>query len=179
VGHKLPGWPREVLRRVRTSLTLGELVALRPQNVNRVHRTITIAETVVGLLKEHSPTGERMVIKPYLRDDEPRTIAVTDDLIGVLAQRVKAYALNADDFFLAFSFASMPGPSGEPRSRPLLEGRSQHGGDIVSRPDPSYRRDTPAGASAKQIQHDLRAAPAEFEDSKARPYYDARRSHRR
>jgi hypothetical protein len=47
-----------------------------------MHRTITISETVVELSKTHSLLGERMVIKPYPKDDEPRTIAVTEDLIG-------------------------------------------------------------------------------------------------
>jgi integrase len=66
-----------------------------------LHRTITVAETVVELSKKHSPTAERIVIKPYPKDDEPRTIAVTEDLISVLAQRVEAQRLGPDDLFFS------------------------------------------------------------------------------
>jgi integrase len=112
VVHIPTRWIPLVLTDIETGMRWGELVALRPRHINWLHRTITISETVVELSKKHSPTGERMVIKPYPKDDEPRTIAVTDDLIGVLAQRVKAYALSGDDFL----FSSTPG-SGIPVSR--------------------------------------------------------------
>jgi integrase len=71
-----------VLTDIETGMRWRQLVALRPHHINWLHRAITILETVVELSKKHSPTTERMVIKPYPKYDEPRTIAVTEDLIG-------------------------------------------------------------------------------------------------
>jgi integrase len=85
VIHVPTRWIPLVLTDIETGMRWGELVALRPQHVNWLHRTITISETVVELSKKHSPTGERMVIKPYPKDDEPRTIVYVVMVIVVVA----------------------------------------------------------------------------------------------
>ena len=43
---------------------------------------MTIEETIVEASKKHSGTGERMIIKPYPKDDESRTFGVRSAWAG-------------------------------------------------------------------------------------------------
>lgn len=42
-----------------------------------------------------SPTGERMIVKPYPKDDEPRILGVSKGLCDVIADRINDSALVA------------------------------------------------------------------------------------
>ena len=89
-------WLPLVLTSIETGLRWGELVALRPRHIEWLRYQIRVEETVLELAKRNSPTGQRIVFKPYPKDDEPRTLAVTKELIGVLTQRVAEYGLGPD-----------------------------------------------------------------------------------
>ncbi len=91
----------------------GELVALRPRHIDFLRRTITVEETIVEVSKKLSPTGERMIVKPYPKDDEPRTIRVDQDLLDVLAARAQKLGLSRDDLL----FPSTEVAGGNPVSR--------------------------------------------------------------
>ncbi|MCU0299447.1 MAG: tyrosine-type recombinase/integrase [Candidatus Nanopelagicales bacterium] len=91
----------------------GELVALRPRHVDWPEARIRVEETVLELSKRNSPTGQRIVFKGYPKDDEPRTLAVTRELIAVLQRRVDDYRLEPDHLL----FPSTEGPSLVPVSR--------------------------------------------------------------
>lgn len=54
---------------IETGLRWGELVALRPRHVDFLRRLLSVEETVVEVSKRNSPTGERMVFKPYPKND--------------------------------------------------------------------------------------------------------------
>jgi integrase len=82
-----------VLTAIETGLRRGELVALRPRHVDFLRRTITIEETIVEVSKKLSPTGERMVVKPYPKDDEPGTLRVSQTLLDVLAAQIARLGL--------------------------------------------------------------------------------------
>src|SRR5450759_1470223 len=68
-----------VLTGIETGLRWGELVALRPRHIDFLRRTICVEETIVEVSQKDSPTGERMILKPYPKDDEPRTLRVSQD----------------------------------------------------------------------------------------------------
>ena len=63
--------------------------------------------------KRHSPTGERMIVKPYPKDDEARTIRISPALVEALAARIEAIGLGRDDLL----FPSVEKPDGSPISR--------------------------------------------------------------
>ena len=65
-----------MLTEIETGLRWGELVALRPRHVDFLRRTITVEDTIVEVSKKISPTGERIIVKPYPKDDESRTLIV-------------------------------------------------------------------------------------------------------
>ena len=92
-----PRFKALVLTDIETGLRWGELVALRPRHVDFLRRTITVAETIVEVSKKDSPTGERMIVKPYPKDDEPRTLHISQDLLDTLAARITDLGLSRDD----------------------------------------------------------------------------------
>ncbi len=56
-----------VLTDIETGLRWGELVALRPRHLDFLRRLSSIEESVVEVSKRNSPTGQRVVFKPYPR----------------------------------------------------------------------------------------------------------------
>jgi integrase len=102
-----------VLTDIETGLRWGELIALRPRHVNFLRRTITVEETIVEVSKKISPTGQRMIVKPYPKDDESRALTVSQELLDVLAARIKDLGLGRDDLL----FPSTESSGGKPLSR--------------------------------------------------------------
>jgi integrase len=78
-----------VLTDIETGMRWGELVALRPRHVDFLRRLISVEEAVVEVSKRSSPTGERMVFKPYPKDREFRTLRISPDLTERLAARAQ------------------------------------------------------------------------------------------
>lgn len=102
-----------VLTEIETGLRWGELIALRPRHIDFLRRTITVEETIVEVSKKVSPTGQRMIVKPYPKDDEPRVLTVSQDLLDVLAARIQSLDLSRDDLL----FPSTETSGGRPLSR--------------------------------------------------------------
>lgn len=102
-----------VLTEIETGLRWGELIALRPRHVDFLRRTITVEETIVEVSKKNSPTGQRMIVKPYPKDDEPRVLTVSQELLDVLAARIQGLGLSREDLL----FPSRDVSGGNPLSR--------------------------------------------------------------
>lgn len=102
-----------VLTEIETGLRWGELIALRPRHIDFLRRTLTVEETIVEVSKKISPTGERMIVKPYPKDDEPRVLTVSQELLDVLAARIAALGLSREDLL----FPSKEISGGNPLSR--------------------------------------------------------------
>src|SRR5436305_7835511 len=71
--------PYESVRGARSRtrrLRWGELVALRPCDIDFSGRTVIVRRVVVDVAKKNSPTGERCFIKDYPKDDEQRTVSI-------------------------------------------------------------------------------------------------------
>jgi len=108
-----------VMTTIETGLRWGELVALRPRHVDFLRRTIVVEETIVEIPRKDSPTGERMIVKPYPKDDEPRTLRVSQPLLEILAARIAALSLSRDDLL----FPSREIAGGQPLSRATFNTR--------------------------------------------------------
>ena len=135
-----------LLTEIETGLRWGELVAIRPRHVDFLSRTITVEETIVEVSKKDSPTGERMIFKPYPKDDEPRTLRVTQDLLDVLAARIADLGLSRDDLL----FPSREVAHGNPLSRATFNTR--HWRPVTQK----------AGIDFPLHMHDLRHAHASW-----------------
>lgn len=86
---------------IETGMRWGELIALRPRHVDFLRRSVTVEETIVEVSKKHSPTGERYVIKPYPKSNEPRTFGVGQDWLDAVAQHVAVHGIARDDLLFA------------------------------------------------------------------------------
>jgi integrase len=67
-------WLPMVLTDIETGLRWGELIALRPTDVDFLRRTVTVQRTIVEIPRKINPTGERMVVKP-LPQGQPTAVA--------------------------------------------------------------------------------------------------------
>jgi integrase len=141
-----PRFKTLVLTDIEPGLRWGELVALRPRHIDFLRRTITVTETIVEVSKKDSPTGQAMIVKPYPKDDEPRTLHVSQDLLDTLAARIAELALGRDDL--------------------LFPSREIAGGDPLSRGNFNTRfwrpAITKAGIDFPLRMHDLRHAHASW-----------------
>jgi len=108
-----------VLTESETGLRWGALVALRPRHIDFLRRTITIEETVVEVSRKDSPTGNRMIFKPYPKDGEPRTLRVSEGLLETLAARIASLELERHDLL----FPSREVANGAPLSRATFNTR--------------------------------------------------------
>jgi integrase len=135
-----------VMTDIETGLRWGELVALRPRHIDFLRRTITVEETIVEVSRKDSPTGERMIVKPYPKDDEARTLRVSQSLLDVLAARIAKLGLSRDDLL----FPSREVPGGQPLSRATFNTRYWK---------PAVRR---SGVDFPARMHDLRHAHASW-----------------
>ena len=82
---------------IETGLRWGELVALKPRHIDFLRRTLTIEETIVEVSKKDSPTGQRYIIKPYPKDNEPRTIGVRQTWLDAIAAHIDTHDIGRDD----------------------------------------------------------------------------------
>lgn len=108
-----------VLVAIETGLRWGELIALRPRHLDPADHTITVTETIVEVSKKDSPTGQRMIVKPYPKDDEPRTLAISPDLVEAIQTRIAQLQLRPGDLL----FPSTETPGGQPLSRATFNTR--------------------------------------------------------
>ena len=69
---------------INTDPAGAQLIALKPRH-HLIKRELTVEETVVEVSIKNSPTGARMLIKLYPKDNEARTMALPADLVGQLA----------------------------------------------------------------------------------------------
>src|SRR5665647_1033049 len=46
----------------------------RPRHIDFLHRAISVEQTIVEVSRKHSPTGQRMIVKNYPKDNEFRTL---------------------------------------------------------------------------------------------------------
>jgi integrase len=90
-----------VLTEIETGLRWGELIALRPQDIDFLRRVIAVDRVVVEVSRKISPTGERMVIKDYPKDNEPRSVRVSQELIQTLSLHMQTLKLQTDDLLFS------------------------------------------------------------------------------
>ena len=102
-----------VMTDIETGLRWGELIALRPRHIDFLRKLISVEQTIVEVSRKHSPTGERMIVKDYPKDNEFRTLRVSETLLRSIARRIEQLGLGRDDLI----FPSTETAGGRPMSR--------------------------------------------------------------
>ena len=72
-----------VLVAIETGMRWGELAALRPRHLDVDQSLVRVQETIVEVSKKDSPTGQRMIVKAYSKDNEPRTLRIRELGLGL------------------------------------------------------------------------------------------------
>jgi integrase len=90
-----------VLTAIETGMRWGELAALRPRHLDLTAGIVRVEETIVEVSKKDSPTGQRMMVKAYPKDNEPRTLRISTALTEALHQRIRDLRLTDDDLLFA------------------------------------------------------------------------------
>ena len=62
---------------------------------------MTVEETIVEVSKKHSGTGERMIIKPYPKDDESRTFGVRSAWLDEVAEHIRVHTIGRDELLFS------------------------------------------------------------------------------
>ena len=86
---------------INTGLRWGELIALKPRHLDLSAGKLTVEETIVEVSIKNSPTGHRMLTKPYPKDNEPRTMGLPPDLVPRFTQWIAERALGPGDLLFA------------------------------------------------------------------------------
>ncbi len=86
---------------IETGLRWGELIALRPRHLDLEHSQLTVTETIVELPLRAAPNAQRMIVMAYLKDNEPRTMGLSPELLDKLAAAIRERALGRDDLLFS------------------------------------------------------------------------------
>ena len=90
-----------VLTVIETGMRWGELIAIRPRHFDFLRRTLTVEETIVEVSRKNSPTGERMIVKPYPKDNEPRTFGVRPGWLDKVAEHIRLRGIGRDELLFS------------------------------------------------------------------------------
>jgi integrase len=86
-----------VLLAIETGMRWGELIALRPVDINLKTGIVTVRRTMVEVAKKNSPTGQRVFVKDYPKDDEQRLVSIDKATCKLLREHMVAYAVRDTD----------------------------------------------------------------------------------
>jgi len=86
---------------IDTGLRWGELIALKPRHLDLIKRTLRVEETLVEVSIKNSPTGARMLTKPYPKDNEARTMGLPPELATQLGDYIADRHLKPGDLLFA------------------------------------------------------------------------------
>ena len=96
-----------VLLAIETGLRWGELVALRPVDVDFTDHIVTVRRTLVEVSKKNSPTGARCFVKEYPKDDEQRQVHIDRATCKQLREHMLEGAIRDDDLLFTTGAGTM------------------------------------------------------------------------
>jgi len=86
---------------IDTGLRWGELIALKPRHLDLTTGRLTVEETIVEVSIKNSPTGQRMLTKPYPKDNKPRVMGLPPELVSQLGAYIVDRRLKPGDLLFA------------------------------------------------------------------------------
>ena len=127
---------------IETGLRWGELIELRPGDIDWTASVLIVSRVAVELNAKFHPDGKRFLVKPYPKDQEWRSLALSRHLLEKLTEHVTNKA--ADDLIFV---TPQPTSSRSRRSTSLPDGSTL----ALTQPNSAgrqYRHGTLSGYSA-------------------------------
>lgn len=88
-----------VLLTIETGLRWGELIALRPLDIDFPTRTVNVRRTIGEVSRKHSPTGERFYVKDSPKSDVARLVQIQQETCLLLREYMLARGVREADLF--------------------------------------------------------------------------------
>jgi integrase len=86
-----------VLLAIETGMRWGELIALRPVDVDLKKGIVTVQRTIVEVARKNSPTGHRLFVKDYPKHDEQRLVSIDRATCKQLREHMVEYGVRDGD----------------------------------------------------------------------------------
>ncbi|WP_100445319.1 tyrosine-type recombinase/integrase [Glycomyces xiaoerkulensis] len=87
---------------IETGMRWGELTELRPKDINRSTRRLTVARAVVQVNKKFHPTGGRFHVKDYPKNGEWRAFKIGQRLCDKLDGYISENGIGSEDLIFSF-----------------------------------------------------------------------------
>jgi hypothetical protein len=85
LSQALAGW-----RRPKRGARAGEGdLNRRVGHLDFLRRTLLVHDVIVEVTRRDSPTSERFVTKPYPKNDQPRRLGITVELVQAIARHIE------------------------------------------------------------------------------------------
>ena len=118
-----------VLLTIETGLRWGELIALRPCDIDLTTHVVLVRRTIGEVAQKHSPTGQRIYLKDHPKDDEQRSVQIDEATCQQLQDHTRDKDIDDDGPLLPSApgqpcHATTSGPNtGPPPSTPPKSNR--------------------------------------------------------
>lgn len=89
---------------IGSGLRWGELIELRPMDLNRKTGIVTVRRTVIEVNPEHHPEGQRFLVKPYPKNKRTRRLKLAASLVTELGEHIDRNGLAEDDLLFDLSY---------------------------------------------------------------------------
>jgi integrase len=91
---------------IETGLRWGEIVALRPCDIDFTTHVVRVRRTLVEVAKKESPAGERIFVKDYPKSNEPRLVQIEPSTCALLKRHMLAHGVRDDDLLFTSSIGT-------------------------------------------------------------------------
>jgi len=122
---------------IESGLRWGELIELRPHDIDFGTGVLTVSRVVVELSPRFHPTGGRFLVKDYPKDQEHRRLKLSAQIIAKIGAHVLEHGLGDDDLLFAMPTAPervsvrvAADPATLGLTRPNAAGRRYHHGTL-------------------------------------------------
>jgi integrase len=91
---------------IESGLRWGELTELRPSDLHISTRMLTVSRTAVEVSPQFNPEGGRFLVKEYPKDEEPRRLKLSSQIVRKLEDHISTRELGQDA--LLFRYVELP-----------------------------------------------------------------------
>lgn len=92
-----------LLLAIETGLRWGELIALRPCDIDFTTSVVHVRRTLIEVSRKKSPSGERMLVKDYPKDDEQRDVHIERATCKLIREHMVMYGVRDEDLLFTSS----------------------------------------------------------------------------